>query len=78
MGLTGVFVDQAIHKAWTKTDEKGTEGAAVTAISIAASAPPPKEVVLDKPFTYIVRHRPTGLIVFMGRVDDPTAAVPAN
>ena len=76
LGLSGVVVDQAVHKAWTKTDEKGTEGAAVTSIDIAASAPPPKTIVLDKTFTYIVRHRPTGLILFMGRVDDPNAPAP--
>lgn len=74
MGVLGGVAGN--HRAWTKTDESGTEGAAVTAITIAVSAPPPKEVVLARPFTYIVRHRPTGLVVFMGRVSDPSAPVP--
>lgn len=77
MGVIGA-VDKAVHSAWTKTDEHGTEGAAVTVITVAASAPPPRTIVLDKTFTYIVRHKPTGLVVFMGRVDDPTAPVPAS
>jgi serpin B len=77
MGLQDGWV-AGNHRAWTKTDESGTEGAAVTVMTIAVSAPPPKEVVLDRTFTYIVRHRPTGLVVFMGRVTDPTAPVPAE
>ena len=39
-----------------------------------ASAPPAPQLVLtaDRPFLYFLRDKPTGAILFMGRVLDPS------
>jgi len=40
----------------------------------ASSAPPPPvEVRIDRPFLFVIRHRETGTLLFVGRVVDPTA-----
>jgi serpin B len=69
-------VSEAYHKAFIEVDEKGTEAAAATAISMrAGSAMPtdaPKPFVCDHPFAFMIRDRKTDAILFMGRVTNPT------
>jgi serpin B len=68
----GIWVDKVIQKAVIKVNEKGTEAAAVTAIIISTSAPVYNiEVVVDKPFIYILRDRDSKAILFIGHVVDP-------
>lgn len=64
----------AIHEAWVDVNERGTEAAAATAVSIGDnSAPTPQfSVTVDRPFFFFVRDRENGLILFLGRVLDPT------
>jgi serpin B len=79
-GFTGfpqLFISAVVHKAFVKVDETGTEAAAATAVvmSIECAMPDqPIELVLDRPFLFLVRDGLTGSILFMGRVADPTAA----
>jgi serpin B len=56
-------------------DEVGTVAAAATALGFADSGPPEPEVTVraDRPFLYLIRHQPTGAVLFVGRVMDPTA-----
>ncbi len=56
------------QKAHLKLDEYGTEGAAVTAVSMTDGASP-ELVYFDakKPFLYIVSERSTGTIFFIGQ-----------
>jgi serpin B len=58
-------------------DEEGTEAAAATAvIMMRAAAVAPEEPVVfraDRPFLYLIRHRDTGAILFLGRMQDPRA-----
>lgn len=71
-----IYIAKVFHKAFVKVDEKGTEAAAATAIVGAkgGGAPaPPVEVKVDHPFLYFVVDKSSGLVLFMGRVDDPTA-----
>jgi serine protease inhibitor len=68
-----IWVDKVIHKAVIKMNEKGTEAAAATAIIIYTSAPVYSvEVVVDKPFIYILRDRDSKAILFIGHVVDPS------
>ena len=77
-GLDGVFPDafvSAVAQGATITvAEKGTVAAAVTAISVDAGTAPmqPIEVRFDRPFEYQVVHESTGLVLFAGRVADPS------
>jgi serpin B len=66
-------VSAVIHKTFLAIDEEGTEAAAVTAIDMRATAmpiqePPPIEFKADHPFFIVLRHKPTGVKLFMGRV----------
>lgn len=78
-GLDGVFPDAFVSSvaqgATITVAEKGTVAAAVTAISVDAGAAEPPELVvqLDRPFEYQVVHGGTGLVLFAGRVADPSA-----
>lgn len=69
------FLDGAAHGADITVDEWGTVAAAATGLTFASSGPPEPELAVraDRPFLYLIRHRPTGLILFAGQVTDPTA-----
>jgi serine protease inhibitor len=71
-----LFIEELFHKAFVKTDEKGTEAAAATAVVMATRAAlPMREPVsfkADHPFLFQIRDRTSGLVLFMGRVSDPS------
>jgi serpin B len=77
-GFTGnkdLYISAVIHKAFVKVDETGTEAAAATAVVMAltsASPQQPEELVLDRPFLFMVIDDLTGSILFMGRIVDPS------
>jgi len=73
--FSGVFLGQAAHGANITVDEQGTEAAAGTALGFQESGPPPPDAIVhaDRPFLYLIVHRPTGLVLFTGQVVDPTA-----
>ncbi len=71
-----LFLSNVIHKAFVAVDEEGTEAAAATAVMAApssASPGPPVEVIVDRPFIFLIRDYRTGTILFVGRVLDPSA-----
>lgn len=65
-----IFIKQVIHKAVLEVDEKGAEGAAVTAVGFAIDSLPPV-FHFNSPFILVLRHIPTNTILFMGYVADP-------
>ncbi|MEJ7597942.1 MAG: serpin family protein [Kofleriaceae bacterium] len=70
-----LVIAKVFHKAFIKVDEKGTEAAAATAVSMARAggAPAkPTELKADRPFLYFIRDTASGLVLFMGRVSDPS------
>lgn len=69
-----VFIDAAVHGADITVDEWGTVAAAATAFGFEESGPPEPELTVkaDRPFLFLIRHRPTGLVLFAGQVTDPT------
>jgi serine protease inhibitor len=77
-GMTGkndLFISDVIHKAFVAVDEGGTEAGAATGafahIGSALEGANPA-VVIDHPFIFIIRDKPSGQILFIGRVLDPT------
>ena len=75
-GMTGnkeLFISAIIHKAFVNVNEEGTEAAAATAITMrmTAVATPPPEFRADHPFLFLIRHNPSGSILFLGRVMNP-------
>ena len=61
-------ITDVIHKTYIKTDEEGTEAAAVTSLGMAGSSLPPEplKVRFNKPFTFVIRDDKNGEILFMG------------
>lgn len=77
-GMTTAEADlhltHVLHEATITVDEDGTEAAAATGVVVGVtSAPPepPAEVVLDRPFLFVVHDVETGTPLFVGRVTDP-------
>lgn len=68
-------ISEVVQEAWVKVDESGTEAAAATAVVFDAGAAlepePARQIALDRPFLFLIRHEETGAVVFMGRVMDP-------
>jgi serpin B len=72
-----LFIGRVFHKAFVKVDEKGTEAAAATAVAmLRASGMPPRDQPVpfkaDHPFLFLIRDQASGLMLFMGRVADPS------
>jgi serpin B len=70
------FLSAVVHKAFVEVDEEGTEAAAATAVAVAGTAmpvepPEPKVFEADRPFLFLIRHSPTDLVLFVGRIADP-------
>lgn len=72
-----LYIAAALHKAFVEVNEAGTEAAAATAVVVGArSLAPPEEVPVfraDHPFLFLIQEKQTGSILFMGRVEDPSA-----
>ena len=70
----GIAVSSVSHKAKVIVDENGTKAAAETDIIIKETAMmPPEETynfIVDQPFVYVIEDQDTGMILFMGRVND--------
>lgn len=72
--VDALFIQDVVHQAFVKVDEKGTEAAAATAVLVgrlSAVQDPPAVVVADHPFLFFVRDIPTGTVLFAGRVAAP-------
>lgn len=74
-GTKDLYVQGAIHKAFVKVNEKGTEAGAASGYYTEATSLPPEPIsfVIDRPFIFMIRDA-TGAILFMGRVLNPAAS----
>jgi len=75
-GMTGsreLYIGEVIHKSFVSVDEAGTEAAAATAVVMKLLAAPvaPTEVIVDRPFIFLIRDIQTGAILFVGRILNP-------
>ncbi|MEK7316448.1 MAG: serpin family protein [Candidatus Eisenbacteria bacterium] len=72
-----LFISAIYHKAFVAVDEYGTEATAATALVHTrggnGAVVPQRQVTFtaDHPFLFLIRHRPSGAILFMGRLVDP-------
>jgi serpin B len=68
-------ISEVFHRTFLELDEKGTEAAAATAVTMVrvTSAVKEKPVVVqvDRPFLFAIQHRPTGACLWLGRILDP-------
>ncbi len=69
---SGLFIGQAVQKCAVTVNETGTKAVAATGIEMFKGKP--SEVRFDKPFVFIIRHDPTGELLFTGVVCEPEKA----
>ena len=68
-------VDRVVHKAVINVDLEGTEGAAASFVEIhplSFDTERPLEVVVDRPFLYMVYDRVNRIPILLGKMVDPT------
>ncbi len=72
-GSKNLFISNVLHKAFISLDENGTEAAAATAVVVGVTSMPaePVNLTIDRPFLFAIQDKPTGEILFLGRVVDP-------
>ena len=70
--VQGLFIENVVHQAYVEVNEKGTEAGAATGASGTLSIPKGVRLIVDHPFLFTIMDRETGLILFLGRVMDPS------
>ncbi|MFA7237518.1 MAG: serpin family protein [Phycisphaeraceae bacterium] len=72
-GTRNMCVALVVHKTFIDVNEKGTEAAAAVERLYPGCMPTDKpiEFRVDQPFVFVIRHEPTGTVLFVGRVTDP-------
>ena len=77
-GVTGendLFLGDVLHRTFVKVNEKGVDAGAGTAAWLYRySLRLKKEFIANHPFLFLIRHKKTGAILFVGRLVDPTKA----
>ena len=67
-----LLISDVVHKAFVSVDEDGTEAAAATAVVVGITKSviieELVELTIDRPFIFLIRHRETGTVLFLGRV----------
>jgi serpin B len=72
----GLYLDAALHRAVVEVNEEGAEASATTIAKFKDKDGPPggREGVTfwaDHPFLFLIHHRVTGAILFLGRLTEP-------
>ncbi|HMA83539.1 MAG TPA: serpin family protein [Candidatus Thermoplasmatota archaeon] len=77
-GITGnkdLHISDVLHKAYIDVNEKGTEAAAATAVimRLTSNGGTSSRITFDcdHPFFFMLQHKETGTILFMGTVEHP-------
>ncbi|XP_024229117.1 plasminogen activator inhibitor 1 [Oncorhynchus tshawytscha] len=63
-------VSKVLQKVKIEVNEKGTKGSSATA-AIMFSRMAIEEITLDRPFLFLIQHKSTGAVLFMGQVNQP-------
>ena len=67
-----LVISEVMHKSYIKVDERGTEAAAVTGITVGVtSMPVDNSFRADHPFVFAIHEKDTDAILFIGKVMDP-------
>ena len=69
-----IYISKVMHKTYIKTDEEGSEAAAVTSVTFGTTSIGPSEVIkINRSFLFAIVEEDTESILFMGKVFDPSA-----
>nr|ADD24117.1 Leukocyte elastase inhibitor [Lepeophtheirus salmonis] len=68
-----LYVSKVVQKAIIEINEEGSEAAAASGmVMMMRCAMIPKPLVIDHPFIFIIKDKSTGLVLFSGKVVDPS------
>lgn len=70
-----LMISAVVHETFIAVDEDGTEAAAATAVVMDVTGAPadPKQIVLDRPFLFVVHDIASRTPLILGRVAAPSA-----
>lgn len=71
-GQGNLVLDEVLHKVFIRVDEEGTEAAAATSVGVMPTSMPP-QMIVDRPFLFIIHERESGANLFMGKVKNPVS-----
>ena len=73
-GSKDLHVSDIVQKAFIEVNEEGSEAAAATAMvmKVLMMPAPPKKFYCNRPFLFAIRDSQTGMMLFAGRVVNPT------
>ncbi|XP_038588708.1 plasminogen activator inhibitor 1 [Micropterus salmoides] len=63
-------VSEVLQRVRIEVNEQGTKGAAATA-AVMFSRTAVEEITLDRPFLFLIQHKLTGAVLFMGQFNQP-------
>ncbi|XP_059210970.1 plasminogen activator inhibitor 1 [Centropristis striata] len=63
-------VSKVLQRVKIEVNERGTKGAAATA-AVMFSRMAVEELTLDRPFLFLIQHKQTGAVLFMGQLNQP-------
>lgn len=71
-----LFISSVFQRTFVEVDEKGTEATAVTGLTalswgIHEEPEKPFQMVVDRPYMFLIEEQTTGTILFMGLIVDP-------
>ena len=73
---SGLWISEVKQKSWVEVNEKGTEAAAATVVSMVESSG--SVVRVDRPFLFFIRERLSDTILFAGKFASPPEADSAS
>jgi serine protease inhibitor len=72
-GPENAFISEVLHKTYLKVDEKGTEAAAATSVTISfTSVGDEFYFKANRPFLFMIRENHSNTILFIGKMSAPT------
>jgi serpin B len=68
-----IFISDVRQKSWCEVNEEGTVAAAATSVTATLTSLPPEPFTMkvDRPFFFAIRDNRTGVVLFMGSVQNP-------
>ena len=70
-GTRNLYVGFVKQKVAVEVNEEGSEAAAATGMGMMLMKMP-RQFIVDHPFIFYIRDKLTGMLLFQGRVADPT------
>lgn len=69
----GLFISEVKQKTFVEVNEEGTEAAAATSVGVGVtSVPIVTQFDVNSPFLFVIRESKSGLVLFIGQVNDPS------